>query len=226
MRPLLILRPEPGASATAERARELGLTPIVRPLFRIAARSWDAPDPAEFDALVLTSANAVRNAGAALSKYAHLPTFVVGSATAKAARRAGLENLAVPAHNAAQLFRSLDRQGLKRSLHLAGEDRTPYPDLLFTITTRVVYASEAGDPDLPEPPYVALLHSARAAEHFRVACTRPTDVDIVAISDEVAEAAGEGWGSVTFPRRPDDNAMLALAVPLCEGAIMPTAGQS
>lgn len=226
MKPLLILRPEPGASATADRARELGLTPLVRPLFRIAPRAWDAPDPVDFDALVLTSANAVRNAGPDLAKYGHLPTFVVGSATAKAARKAGLENLAVPAHNAAQLFRSLDRQGLKRVLHLAGEDRTPYPDLLFAITTRVVYASEPGAPDLPEPPYVALLHSARAAEHFRAACGDPAQIDIVAISDDVADAAGEGWRSAAFPRRPDDNAMLALAAPLCEDAGMPTAGQS
>ena len=60
MRRLLVLRPEPGASATAGRARTLGLDPVLMPLFEIEPIAWTAPDPAGFDALLLTSANAVR----------------------------------------------------------------------------------------------------------------------------------------------------------------------
>jgi uroporphyrinogen-III synthase len=33
------------------------------PLFAIVPLDWTAPDPAQFDGLVLTSANAVRHAG-------------------------------------------------------------------------------------------------------------------------------------------------------------------
>jgi uroporphyrinogen-III synthase len=63
MRPVLVLRPEPGASATVERARERGLSAIPIPLFEIQSLEWDAPDPAGFEGVLLTSANAVRFAG-------------------------------------------------------------------------------------------------------------------------------------------------------------------
>ena len=51
MRPLLVLRPQPGADATAARAKALGLDAIVTPLFRIEPCAWDMPDGA-FDALL------------------------------------------------------------------------------------------------------------------------------------------------------------------------------
>ena len=57
---LLIIRPEPGASISAERAREAGMTPVVLPFFEVQAVAWQQPDPADYDALLLTSANAVR----------------------------------------------------------------------------------------------------------------------------------------------------------------------
>lgn len=226
MKPVLILRPEPGASATAARAIALGLEPIVRPMFRIVPRQWDAPDPARFDALVLTSANGVRQAGAALDTYRHLPVFVVGSATAKAACVLGIADMTVDTHNASHLFRTIERQGLTRPLHLAGEDQTPYPDLPFQMTTIVVYASEAQAITLPEPPYVVLLHSARAATHFTLQCRTPADVDIVAISEEVAAVLGRSWRSVTVADAPQDEAMLERAAHLCKESAMPMPGSA
>ena len=50
--PLLVLRPEPGASATMRRAEECGLHPIRYPLFEVHASAWEPPDPAEFDAML------------------------------------------------------------------------------------------------------------------------------------------------------------------------------
>ena len=43
MKPLLILRPEPGNGASAARARSLGLTPLQCPLFAIEPTPWSAP---------------------------------------------------------------------------------------------------------------------------------------------------------------------------------------
>ena len=91
MRRLVILRPEPGASATAARARAMGLEPVTMPLFKVEAVDWDAPDPGLFDALLLTSANAVRYAGERLRSLRQLPVYAVGEATAAAAREAGFE---------------------------------------------------------------------------------------------------------------------------------------
>ena len=51
MRPLFILRPEPGASATAAEARAMGLEARDHPFVRGRPLPWTAPDPGQFDAL-------------------------------------------------------------------------------------------------------------------------------------------------------------------------------
>ena len=43
MRHVVVLRPEPGASATVKRARELGLEPVTVPLFEIEPLPWQSP---------------------------------------------------------------------------------------------------------------------------------------------------------------------------------------
>jgi len=226
VKPLLILRPEPGATITAERAAALGLTPVVRPMFAIVRRAWDAPDPAQFDSLVLTSANAVREAGDALPPYRQLPLFVVGDSTARAAIAAGLIDPVVDTKNAAQLLNTLAQQGYRRPLHLTGEDRTPYPDLALSITTRIVYASEEIPVTLPDPPFVALIHSARAARRFADLCTDTALIDVVTISPDVAAILGPNWRSIHTARDPRDEAMLELAVRLCKEDAVPTTGNA
>src|SRR4051794_41196284 len=91
MRRVVVLRPEPGASATVERARQRGLDAFALPLFEVEPVAWEAPDPDRFDALLLTSANAVRHGGEQLVRLRELPVYAVGSATADAARRGGFE---------------------------------------------------------------------------------------------------------------------------------------
>ena len=70
MRKLLLLRPEPGLSASVTRARALGLDVIACPLFRVGPVEWALPDSARFDGLLLTSANALRNGGPGLRQLA------------------------------------------------------------------------------------------------------------------------------------------------------------
>ena len=86
MRRLIVLRPEPGASATVERAQALGLDAFAIPLFRVEPIAWTAPDAGQFEGLLLTSANAVRHGGDQLERLRGLPVYVVGEATAEAAR--------------------------------------------------------------------------------------------------------------------------------------------
>ncbi len=222
MIPLLVLRPERGAIATARKAEALGLSPLIRSLFVVEPHVWDAPDSSLFDALLLTSANAVRHGGQAIALYCGLPVFAVGAATAQAARDAGFANVVGGIGNAADALAALRKAGLSRPLHLAGADRTPYPPLPFPITTRVVYEAAPTNVALPAGRYAALLHSARAAAHFAERCPAPAEVDIIAMSDAVAQAAGAAWRSVHVAPEPTDNAMLALAVTLCDGATMPT----
>ena len=221
MIPLLILRPERGAAATAKRAETLGLFPMIRSLFVIEARAWDAPDPTLFDSVLLTSANAVRYGGDAVNLYCNLRVFTVGSATAQAARDAGFAHIVKGANTAADALQSLAKAGHSRPLHLSGADRTPYPHLAFTVTTRTVYAAQPVAVALPSGRYVTLVHSARAAIRFSELCPSPGQVDIIAISAAAADAAGPGWRSISTAATPTDNAMLALAAMLCDGTAMP-----
>ena len=218
MIPLLIVRPEPGANATAARAGKLGLEAIVRPLFAVVPIAWDAPALHAFDCVVLTSANAPRLAGAGLQSFAKLPAFAVGAATAAAAEAAGFETVVTTQGDAESVFEAVQAHGLSRPLHLAGRDRTPSPALPFDVTVRVVYAAEAVDADLPPPPSVVLLHSVRAATRFAELTVARTAIDVIAISAQVARAAGPGFRSVSVAVTPDDAGMLALAAGLCKSA--------
>nr|WP_241769309.1 uroporphyrinogen-III synthase [Sphingomonas melonis] len=87
---VLVVRPEPGTARTLARLRALGVDAAAFPLFATVPVPWQAPDPAAHDALLITSANAVRHAGPTLAALAHLPVIAVGAQTAAAARAAGL----------------------------------------------------------------------------------------------------------------------------------------
>jgi uroporphyrinogen-III synthase len=217
-RPILIVRPEPGASATAERAAAIGLDAIVRPLFEIHAVAWTAPDAARFDAIFLTSANAVRFGGAQTANYRHLPVYAVGEATARAAMAAGFSNVSAGTTDAAAFVQVIAEAKCKRVLHLAGRDRTNMDDPPFSVETVTVYASEVRLPPTIAEDAVILLHSTRAALRLSAIAIAKSSIAIVAISSAVADAAGSGWQSVSVAAQPRDAAMLALAASLCETA--------
>ena len=216
----MILRPEPGASATAERARALGLDPVAMPLFKVESVDWEAPDAGSFDALLLTSANAVRHAGEALRSFRQLPVYAVGETTAAAAREAGFDIAGTGDAGAERLLGSIE-SGV-RLLHLCGEHRTGTP-AKQAITAIPVYRSNA----LPMPGdfgriagQVAAIHSPRAGQSLaelaeRAGIDRST-VRIAAISGAAAAAAGPGWEQCEAAEAPDEAALLALAARLCD----------
>ncbi|QHL90208.1 uroporphyrinogen III synthase HEM4 [Sphingomonas changnyeongensis] len=218
---LLVLRPQPGAAATAARARALGLDPVIAPLFRIVPRAWALPD-ARFDALLMTSANAARAIGTAPAGLAGLPLYAVGHATAEAAAAAGFVDIRTGPGDVAGTAARAAADGVRALLHLAGADRVPSP-ALPEILPVTVYASEAVDPPpaLPPGPHLALLHSPRAARHYRALVAPdgavPARHRIAAISPAVAAAAGTGWDAVGIAPRSDDDALLAVAARLCQG---------
>lgn len=212
---LLVLRPEPGASATVERARLFGLDAIAVPLFDIVPISWEAPEPASFDGLLLTSANAVRLAGEQLTGLHRLKVYAVGEATAKAASEAGFE-IAMTGNAGLDRLLRLVEPGL-RLLHLCGFDRhrprSPRPE----ITPVIVYRSlpiEA--PQLKDSAAdMALIHSPEAGRRLAQLIIDKERIAIVAISKAAADAAGSGWAMVEAAPKPSDEALLALASRLC-----------
>ncbi|GAA3694320.1 hypothetical protein GCM10022268_01420 [Sphingomonas cynarae] len=209
-RAVAVLRPEPGNARTAALIAAQGGRAIRLPLFTVAAKAWIPPDPAGFDALVATSANAFRHGGDGLASLWTLPVWAVGRATARAAADAGFTVEAIGDRGVESLVTTMPAG--RRLLHLAGRERIATPDAV-AIT---VYAAEP----LPVAPGalaalaegVALLHSARASARLAALVDRRGDIDLVAISGAVAAAAGGGWASVAVAPRPDDVTMVALAL--------------
>ena len=214
MRRVLVLRPEPGASATVERARMRGLEAAAVPLFEIEPLAWDAP-PGEFDGLLLTSANAVRSSGEKLHELRGLPVYAVGQSTAQGAHEAGFSIAAVGHGDVERLLASLD-PGLKL-LHLCGEDRTTVSTDRRQITPLPVYRAKATEaPKLGGlEAAVALIHSPRAGRRFAELVEDRGSIVIAAISPAAAEAVGKGWEAVEAAAEPNDDALLALAARLC-----------
>jgi len=222
---VLILRPEPGAARTGERARQLGLSPTVAPLFRTMPLAWDAPPPLAFDAIFLTSLHAARLAGRGLAAYLRLPCYAVGDATAEAAAEAGFLDVRTGPSDGAALVRQAAADGITRALHLCGRDHIDLDEGPVSVTSRPVYAAEA-DAQLPslalgalERGALLLLHSPRAARtaaHLIDEAGIPRErIRLAAISAAAADAAGPGWQARHAAEAPRDEALLALAARLC-----------
>ncbi len=52
MRRITVLRPEPGAGTTVDRARQRGLEAAAIPLFRIEPIEWNVPEAGSFGGLL------------------------------------------------------------------------------------------------------------------------------------------------------------------------------
>ena len=218
MRRLVVLRPEPGASETVKRAKERGLDALALPLFEIEPIAWEGPEESGFDALLLTSANAVRFGGERLMNYRGLPVHTVGEATAEAARNAGFDIASAGDAGVDRLLASIEPD--QRLLHLSGEDVRPPADPKQRIDRIAVYRSKANENlDLePLEGAVVLIHSPRAASRLAELVDDRAGIAVAAISAAAAEAAGDGWERVDFAEAPRDEALLALAARLCNSS--------
>jgi uroporphyrinogen-III synthase len=212
---VLVLRPEPGATATVEKARGAGLEAVAIPLFTIEAVDSKAPDAGSFDGVLLTSANAVTFGGEALRSLRGLKVYAVGEATARAAREAGFDIAASGDAGVDRLLGSIE-PGLKL-LHLCGADRREPDGAKQQITRVTAYRAIPIDaPDLSEAAgNIALIHSPRAGRRLAELIHDRTQISIVAISEAAADAAGDGWRTIETAAQPTDEALLALAATLC-----------
>jgi uroporphyrinogen-III synthase len=215
MRRVLVLRPEPGATATVEKAQAVGLKAVAVPLFTIEPVQWETPDAGSFDGVLLTSANAVTFGGEALHSLRGLKVYAVGEATAQAAREAGFDIAARGDAGVDRLLSSIEPN--LKLLHLCGADRRDAADAKQQITRVIVYRAVPIDaPDLSEAAgNIALIHSPRAGRRFAELIGGRATISIAAISEAAADAAGDGWRTIETTAQPTDEALLALAATLC-----------
>jgi uroporphyrinogen-III synthase len=193
----------------------MGLDVRLIPLFTVVPVEWTAPDPAAFDALVLTSANAVRHGGGEeLAKLKGLPVHAVGDATAALARAAGFELATVGEGGS----RQMPLPPGQRLLHLAGRDHLPIgADLTIAVYESRMVERPNGLAQLAD--CVVAVHSPRAGQRLAELVDQRSRIVIAAISPAAADACGPGWKRVHAAPQPNDASLLALAARLCESPV-------
>ncbi|MBV9996251.1 MAG: uroporphyrinogen-III synthase [Caulobacteraceae bacterium] len=223
-RTIWITRTEPGAAATAERVRSLGLEAVIAPL--LAVRALETPIGLEgVSAIAFTSANAVR-AFAERSQAREARVFAVGEATAAAARAAGFSSVVSAGGDVKALVALL--AGRRRELGgvilnpTAAQPAADIAGALAAIGLRVrpapLYETVETEPSpallerLPEIDHV-LLHSARGSRALaRLLKRHPAPhLAALALSRQVASPIGRSrLAAIRIAAAPEEAALLAL----------------
>lgn len=216
--PVLVLRPEPGATRTGEALDKLGFRPVLYPLFGVEAVDWTPPDPERFDAVLVTSANAMRLGGPGLARYCRLPLYAVGEVSARSAHKAGFRSVVVGGGNAPLTLPLLIEAGHSRVLHLCGMEVRDTDGLGLSVLRVPVYRTvERGNREglahsLPrERGVFVLVHSPRAGQRLAdlVSTEDRHRITIIAISGAASEACGSGWHDRVIAGAATDDALLA-----------------
>lgn len=169
---VLVFRPLEDAERSAQSLRERGKDPVVAPLFQVLA-TGEKPPKGPFDALVLTSANAVPALESLPKSWrGTLPAFCVGTRTAEAAGKLGFTAHSAKGGRAELLVLILEHMPKdKKLLLVAGRDRhEDLPQQLrnagHEVTVWTAYEAKAVEA-LPAPAADALRDgSADAALHY------------------------------------------------------------
>jgi len=234
---IIVTRPQPDNETTGASLRARGFDVLLAPMLRFEPVALLEDEDADYAAIIVTSANALRAIEPQLPghRWLKLPLFTVGDRTAAAARRAGFSKI-ISAAGDSQDLRELilaKARGKKREfgrgplLYLAGADLSR--DLAgelgehgLTVVTRTTYRMVASS-DLPPEALEAIaanqvqavLHySARSARVF-VDAVRAAGVEISAlavpqccISANVATVLREAGASrVALASSPDENSL-------------------
>ena len=126
---VLVTRPEPAATETAQRLTALGFEAVQMPLSRtVALAGVSAPEPGTVEMIAVSSANAIRHAPRLLiDALSRLACFTVGEKTAQAARQAGfmqVQSADGDAHALAAIVIRASGSGA-RIAYLCGKVRRP-----------------------------------------------------------------------------------------------------
>ncbi|WP_319798067.1 uroporphyrinogen-III synthase [Nitrobacter sp.] len=130
---VLVTRPEPDNENTAAALRAKGLEVLLSPVLRFEPVAFEIDPDAGYDAVIVTSANALRALAAHPRKESllRLAVFAVGRHTAEAARDAGFHNVAAAGGDAIALrdlimdsVRAKTLPKAARIFYLAAADRS------------------------------------------------------------------------------------------------------
>ena len=229
---LLVTRPEPDATRTAETLRARGHDVLVAPLLATLSIAADFAGP--YDGVLMTSANAARALAAHPRRddLTRLTCYTVGARTAEAARTTGFTNT-VSADGALGDLVDLVAARVASSarlLYLAGEDRAGdlAGDLAkhdIAVETAMIYRAVAAEKLPPHLTQALRENALDAALHYsrRSVATLLTFAQLsgttsavtslahYCLSGEVAAPLREAGASrISVAARPDEPSLLAL----------------
>lgn len=234
---ILVTRPAPDNEKTAAALQASGHDVLLSPMLRFEPVSFEDDGAIAFDAVILSSANAVRaiENHAIRPRLVLLPVFAVGEHTARVARDAGFTNITVADGDAISLrdrvVESAAAGKLKKKAalcYLAGADLTR--DLAgelgargFTVVTRTAYRmvpvagfTRAASDAFRAGNIEAVLHYSRRSARAYLDAARADGVEISALalpqcclSEAVAGVLREaGAMQVAAARTPDEKTLL------------------
>lgn len=235
---ILLTRPLEESRELSEVLEKRGYKIALAPMLEIVPLPFTLPEPVEnFDALIFTSASAVRVFAATGSFRTSPKLYAVGPQTAQAARDLGFHNMEIAEGDSASLARCMaghndsnDPRMTRRMLHLHGEDvaadigQTLEKHNIF-ITSIVCYSARAAQALPPET--IALLHarridsilffSARTARIFLTLAAAANCIETLSsvralcLSYRVVESLETApWRDIEIAGTPDRGGMLAL----------------
>jgi uroporphyrinogen-III synthase len=243
----LIIRPQPDADRDVGWLNRYGVPALASPVMigapvLSASLAHDLSNPADFTGIIFTSRHAVEvfakaaNAGAWIPK----PAFVVGLATATAAKQAGFQDIIIGSGGGAGLVEPI-RQAVADTDHINPQKA----NLLWPSAREISFDMAAAmhrhdiavqrlpayqmttNTDLAPPVRAALAKncisaviamSPRSIQILRAnmdaAGLGPArnKIDLIAGSDAIAAAAGDGWNQIYAARHPRRSRLLAIAV--------------
>ena len=225
MRPLIVIRPEPGNTATLAAAGEVGLDAIGVPLQQVEAVEWEVPHGA-FDGLLIGSANAIRHGGPSMQRFANLPVYAVGETTAAAACDAGLKVAATGKGGLQNVLNDLPDDKPARLLRIGGAERVELAiPAHLTVVDVTAYRLSDREPDAAElsafaGPCCIIVHSASAMRRLDAVFTfreLPRSRAILCVlGPRIVQSGTEGWAEIAIAETPDDAALLAMARQMCQ----------
>jgi uroporphyrinogen-III synthase len=220
---VLLTRPADENARIAAVLEPLGARCLAWPLTRIVRLADRLAVPAGTEALLFTSANAVR-AFAAASPVRALPALCVGDRTAECARAAGFADVTSAGGDAADLARLARASGHHRFLHPRGRESRELRLDGARVDAPAIYAAE---PAGPPPSEVAEAFAAGALGLVTVWSPRNAGIlgdwldaarpslggtALLGISEAaVAPLRAAGFGAVLVAPRPEAGAMAERA---------------
>jgi uroporphyrinogen-III synthase len=227
---VLVTRPQADAERTAERILARGHEAVVAPVLRVEWTS-EPPPAGPFDAIILTSANAVPALASIRERAQLAQIFAVGERTACAAHAAGFTNIITAQGDAralANLVARTSRPGA-RLLHVAGRDRKAEPEASlalagFHVSRWIAYEAAAAarlaaiaQHSVQEGRLDAALHYSRRTAEILLALVRDADLMTqflafphVCLSGDIAVPLRTAGAEVLISARPDELALLSL----------------